>query len=111
MIPGLGSFNPAQMKSMLKQFGIKTEDIHAKRVVFELEDRKIIIESPQVTAMNIQGQRTFTVMGKETIEAKESGEDVQLVMQQAGCSEKEALKALKENEGDLAKAIESLKKE
>ncbi|MBI5884543.1 nascent polypeptide-associated complex protein [archaeon] len=112
MFPGLGGMNPKQMQGMLKQLGIKTEEISAKRVVIELlEGSKIIIEQPQVSAMNIQGQKTYTVIGKEVVEEAFNKEDIELIMQQAGCDEETAKQALKENDGDLAKAIESLKKE
>jgi len=111
MIPGMAGFNPAQMKSMMKQFGIKSEDLKAKKVIIELEDKKIIISEPQVTVIDLQGQRTFTVLGQEKIEELESREDIELIMQQTNCSEEQAKKALKESNGDLAKAIESLKKE
>lgn len=108
-----GRMNPKQMQGMLKQFGIKTEEIKAKRVVFELEDKKIVVENPNVTAMVVQGQKTYTVMGSERTEAIEKGipaEDVKMVAEQAKVSEEKARKALEETNGDIAEAIVKLKK-
>jgi len=106
-----GGMDPKKMKGMMKQFGIKTEDIDAKKVIFELDGKKMVIENPQVTAMTVQGQKTYTVMG----DVKEEGagvpeEDVKMVADQAGVSEKEAKKALEEVGGDIAEAITKLKK-
>jgi nascent polypeptide-associated complex subunit alpha len=115
MMPGLG--NPAQMRRMMKQLGMKSEEINAKRVIIELENGKIVIEEPSVTAMEIQGHKTYTVMGTE--KSEESGEknaaeipeeDVRLVAAQAAVSPEKARKALEECEGDLAEAIKVLKK-
>ena len=114
MFPGMGKMNPRQMQAMLKQFGIKSEEVKAKRVVFELENGKVVIENPQVTAMDVQGQKTYTVMGeareeKGVLEVPE--EDIQMVMDQTGASKEDALNALKECNGDIAEAIARLKKE
>jgi len=111
MFPGMGGMDPRKMKMMMKQLGIKSEDIDAKRVIFELENGKLVIDNPQVSAIDMQGQKTYTVMG----EAKEEAggvpeEDVKMVAEQAGVSEKEAKKALEEADGDIAEAISKLKK-
>lgn len=99
------------MQQMLKQFGISSEEISAKRVIFELSDARIVIENPKVTAMHVQGQKTYTVLGDERTEsAGISSDDIQLVMEQTSATKEEAKKALEENGGDLAKAILKLKK-
>lgn len=111
MFPGLGNMNPAQMKKMLQQFGIKSEDLAAKRVVFELEGKNLVIENPAVTVVDMQGQKTYTVMG--TAKEQSAGipaEDVQLVAEQAKVNEAAAKKALEEADGDIAEAIAKLKK-
>jgi len=111
VFPGMGKINPKQMQSMMKQFGIKTEEIAAKRVVFELQDKKIIIDAPNVTAMVMSGQKTYTVMGQEREEsAGVPEEDVKMVAAQAHVSEAHAKKALEETNGDIAEAILKLKK-
>jgi len=108
----MGKINPKQMQSMMKQFGIKTEEISAKRVIFELEGKKIVIEQPNVSAMTMQGQKTYTVMGGKEIEEKGGvpEEDIRMVAEQAGASGEKAKKALEESNGDIAEAIMKLKK-
>ena len=64
----MGKINPKQIASMMKQMGIKSEEIEAKRVIFELKDKRLIIENPKITAMEMQEQKTYTVMGDATEE-------------------------------------------
>ena len=109
-----GRIDPRKMQSMMKQMGISTEEIPAKKVIIETSEKRIVIEPCQVSAMTVQGQKTFTVAGterEEEIEFKAGKEDVEMVAEQAGVSEKEAEKALKESKGDIAEAILKLKKE
>lgn len=111
MFPGMGKINPAQVQRMMKQMGIKSESIEAERVIFELKDKKFVIENPSVTVVDMQGQKTYTVMG----EAKEESrgipdDDIKMVAGQASVSEEEAKKALEETAGDIAEAITKLKK-
>ncbi len=113
MFPGMGNINPKQMQKMLRQFGIKSDELPAKKVVFELEDgSKLVIEEPQVTVIDMKGQKTYTVMG-EAVEEKKGipEEDIEMVMKQAGVDKKRAEAALKKNEGDIAEAILELKGE
>ena len=114
MIPGL-NMDPRQMKMLARQFGVnlKTEEIPAKRVIFDLGDRKMVIENPSVTAMEIQGQKTYTVTGTINEDAGETEipkEDIEMVSGQTGKSKKEAEKALNESKGDIAEAIAKLKR-
>ena len=110
MFPGMGRMNPKQMQSMLKQFGIKSEEIKARRVVFELEDERIIIDNPSVTAMDMQGQKIYSVMGTERkAKAGIPEDDVAMVAEQTGKTKAEAKKALVETDGDIAEAILKLK--
>jgi len=106
-----GGMNPKNMQRMMKQLGIKSEEIAAKKVIFELEKGRMVIEDPQVTAIDMQGQKTYTVMGTAK---EESGgvpaEDVKMVAEQANVSEETAEKALEESKGDIAEAITKLKK-
>jgi nascent polypeptide-associated complex subunit alpha len=116
MFPGLGKMNPAQMQKMLKQFGIKSEELKTKKVLIELEDGKtIVVENPNVSLMRVQGQKIYSVMGGTEKESsgKEMGfkeEDIKMVMRQAEATEEEAIKALKESSGDIAEAIVRAKK-
>ena len=114
MLPGMRGMNPKAMQAMMKQMGLQTEEIPAKKVVIEQENgKKIVIEPAQVTSMTMQGQKTFTVMGKEREEAgtpEIPHEDVKMVAEQTQASEEDAKKALEENDGDIAAAITALKK-
>jgi nascent polypeptide-associated complex subunit alpha len=104
----------------LKRMGMQLDELEGvHRVSIELPDRRIIIEGPAVAAITIQGQKMYQVSGgvetEEPIAAKAAvasirDEDVELVAQQAGVAPEEARRALEESDGDLAKAILSLKK-
>ena len=104
--------NPMQMRKLMKQLNIKSEEIDAKRVVMELSDGMLIIENPKVTAIEMQGQRTYTILGEERMEkaseASISEEDIRLVQEKTGKSFEEAKKALEQSKGDIALAIKSL---
>lgn len=110
MIPGMG-MNPRQMARMMEQMGIKNEDIEAVRVVIETKDEQIIIAEPKVTALIVQGQKSYQVVGNEERLPKVKQEDIELVAQQTGSSADDAKKALSEAGGDIAAAILRLKKE
>jgi nascent polypeptide-associated complex subunit alpha len=88
-----GGMNPKNMGRMMRQMGIKTEEINAKSVEVFLEDgKKLVFKNPQIQLMQVQGQKTYTLM----------------VCEQTNVSEEEAKKALEEFNGDIAKAIEKL---
>jgi nascent polypeptide-associated complex subunit alpha len=115
----LPKINPKQMEKMMKQLGMKVEEIDAERVVIEGKDKNIIIENPQISKIDMKGQQSFQIQGearefpsnekgREETKEKLSEEDVKMVMDQTGCSEEEARKTLEET-GDLAEAILKLK--
>lgn len=109
-----GKINPRQMQSMMRQMGISTEEIPAKRVIIETSEKRIVIEPASVSAMTVQGQKTYTVNGSERVEELEfvpSEEDVKMVAEQSGSSEDDARAALKQTKGDIAEAILKLKKD
>jgi nascent polypeptide-associated complex subunit alpha len=114
MIPGLGGMNPAQMKAMMRQFGIKSEELEAMKVIIETADgKRLVFDSPQVTAVDMKGQKTYTIVGEAVEEEGKlviSNEDIEMVAQQAGVPPSTAKKALEETNGDIAEAIASLKK-
>ena len=106
--------DPKQMASLMKQMGIKSEDIAAERVIIEKADgTRIIVESPSVQAVEMQGQKTFQVMGKireeGAAEIEKGKSDAEIVAEECGCTLEEAEKALEESNGDLAQEILSLK--
>jgi len=107
MIPGI---NPKQMQAMMKQMGMSQTEIPSSRVIIEKEDgNKLIINNPSVMKIKMGGQESFQITGDISEESGEkfSENDVKVVMEKTGSSEKEARKALEET-GDLADAIMKL---
>jgi len=102
-------------RRMMKQMGMNMEEVpDVERVILQGRGREIVVEAPAVAVITMSGQKIFQVTGgkitekvlKEEAKAPEiAEEDVQLVAQQAGVSSERARAALKEAEGDLAKAI------
>jgi nascent polypeptide-associated complex subunit alpha len=97
---------------MMKQMGLKMDELNdIERVIFEGPKREIVIEGPTVTAVNMQGQKMYQVVGGKVTENKKEDvleipeEDVLLVAQQANVSMERAKTALEDAEGDLARAI------
>ena len=120
MFPGL---NPKKMQAMMKQMGIKQEEIDASRVIIEKEDGRIIINEPSVVRVNMQGQETFQISGEIIEEAGEeesekseeaekeedtTKEDIKTIMEKVSCLEEEARMAYEKANGDLTEAILSL---
>ncbi len=112
--------SPRDMKKLMRQFGIKIEELKVERAVLELEDGRILILEPPTASfmMKQKGQPpTFYLVGSPREEKREeakieiSEEDIELVAEQAGVSREEAKKALEEAGGDIAEAILRLKGE
>ena len=102
-------FDPKKMQAMMKQLGMKQEDIDALKVTIEKNDgSKIVIENPSVARITVQGQETFQISGDSHEQTGISEDDVKAVMEKAGVDSKKARSALKESNGDLAEAILSL---
>ncbi|MEK6954014.1 MAG: nascent polypeptide-associated complex protein [Candidatus Micrarchaeota archaeon] len=118
--------DPRQMAAMMKKLGINNEEIPATRVVIETPSgKKIIIDSPSVVAVDMQGQKSFQVSGSiREIDSKMAEEeqfeieadepvsdeklaesDVAMVAQQAKISREKARALLEESSGDIAEAI------
>ena len=94
---------------MLQRMGLRVEEIKAKRVVIEQEDgTKLVFENPQVMKTVMQGQAAYQVVGTPKIEEGIREEDVELVMQKTGASREDAMRVLKETNGDIAEAIMKL---
>jgi nascent polypeptide-associated complex subunit alpha len=101
--------DPKKMQAVMRQMGIKSEEIAATKVVIETEPgRSIVIENPQVTQITMQGQKSFQIAGDVRTEERASGDDIKLVMEKTGCSEEAAQAALEKSAGDIAQAILSL---
>lgn len=103
MIPG--GMDPKKMQGMMKQMGIKSEDIPAKKVIIETESGKYVVDNPQVVEITVQGQKSFQVSGEVKFEEGISEDDIKMVVEQAKCSEEQAIEALKAKNGDIAEAI------
>jgi nascent polypeptide-associated complex subunit alpha len=97
--------SPRKMKKMMKQMGMKMEELEAEEVVIRLPDREIVIEGPSVSIVTAMGQKTWQITGTEKVVQRIPAEDVKLVASQANVSEEEAKKALEKSGGDLAEAI------
>ena len=104
MFPGI---NPKQIEKAMKQMGIKQEEIDAQEVIIKTSEKNIIIRNPNVVRIDMHGNESFQITGEIHEESNE--EDIKTIMQQTNCSKEEAERALKENDGDLAEAIISLK--
>jgi len=109
MIPG--GMDPRKMEQMMRQMGIKQRKIAARRVVIETEEGNYIVESPDVTEIDMKGQKSLQITGDMKFESGISEDDVKMVMEQAGCTEEQARDALKKANGDIAEAILILKGE
>ena len=106
----LGGIDPSKMKAMMKQMGIKQEQIDAGKVLIENNDGgKIIIENPQVIKMTMQGQDSWQITGDDR-EEEETGftdEDVKMIMDKTGKSKAQVLEVLDET-GDIAETLVKL---
>lgn len=110
-----------QAARMMERMGMDFKEIAGvTRVIIETTDKQIVIEEPNVVGINMQGQTMYQVAGgtmrEESLAQKPVSPvipdaDVKLVCEQTGKTLDEARKALAEANGDLAKAILSLKSE
>ena len=107
--------NPREAKRMMQRMGMNMDAIpDVEQVIIKSSNKEITIEGPEVSILEMQGQKIFQVTGgkvtEKTSERKVAAktvpeEDVKLVADQTGKSLDKARKALEECEGDLAKAI------
>ena len=108
MIPGM---NPRKIQAMMKQLGVKQEEIEADEVIIKCADKDLVIKNPNIQKVNMMGQESLQITGniEEVSHEKFNEDDVKLVMEQTDCSEAKARKFLEKNEGDIAKTILELK--
>ena len=119
-----GRVNPRMLKKMqkmMKDFGMETEDLEAKKVIFVFEDEEWVFEEPKVQVMDILGVKTYSITGKpkkikkekeeEEVKVEITEEDVELVANQCNVSKEVARKVLEECNGDIAEAILKLEEE
>lgn len=108
-----GRVNPREAKRMMQRMGLNMEQVaDVEEVIIRTRSKEVIIKEPEVSILQVQGQKMFQVAGgqisEKTVERKSIAigeEDVRLVADQTGKSMEEARKALEESGGDLAKAI------
>ena len=101
--------DPRKMQAMMRQMGIKQEEINAARVIIERRENRIVIENPNVVKVKMGGKESWQITGN-AVEEEYSGineADVQLVVEKTGKTKEEARKALTETK-DIAEAILSL---
>ena len=118
MMPG-GRMNPKQMQAMMKRMGINQEEMEdVEEDIIRTKTKEIVFKDASVMAVTVQGQKTYQLMGtpQERERKKDAGtkeeeaagipkEDIKLVMEQTGCTEAQAKKALDETDGAPAEAI------
>ena len=109
-----GGINPAKMQAMMKQMGIKQDEIDADRVIIEKKDGKIIIENPNVVKINMQGQESWQITGDSKegeAESEEdegfSKEDIDMIVEKTGKSEDDVIESLQKT-NDIAETIMEL---
>lgn len=110
--------NPREARRMMQRMGMNMDSLpDVEQVIIKTSSKDLLIESPEVAILNMQGQKIFQIIGGQITEQAPqrtapsppkfsvSEEDVRLVADQTGKSVEEAKAALEECEGDLAKAI------
>ncbi len=107
-----GGMDPKKMQAVMKQMGIKQEEIEALKVIIEKTDgSKVIIEEPSIIKIIMQGQESWQISGNAREESAEEGiseEDIQIVMDKTNKSYDVCKNSLNEHEGDLARCILAL---
>ena len=108
-----GKINPREANRMMQRMGMQVQQLdEVTKVIMETPTKRIIIDSPEVATVTVQGQTVYQVGGGTMREEGVGGgsdEDVKLVASQAGVSAEEAANALRQSNGDLAQAIILLK--
>ncbi len=103
--------NPREARRMMQRMGLNMAPMEVEEAIIRTKDKEIIIENPEVTVLQVQGQKVFQVTGgkitEKTLEktAAIPEEDIQLVAMQANVSIENAKAALEQTKGDLAQAI------
>lgn len=101
---------------MMQKMGMQLGELEGvTEVVISTKEKRIVIESPSVATINMQGQQIYQITGGQVREEPVSipkavtEEDAKLVSEQAMVSLEEARNALLKTDGDLARAIILLK--
>ena len=100
--------------------GVKIDQLqNVKQAIIELQDKRILIENPEVMVLDIAGQKMFYIVGTVREEPQQkveqqfvshhlniSNDDIQFVAEYLGIGFEDAKSLLIEAGGDIAKAIE-----
>lgn len=109
---GRGGLDPEKIQKMMKQMGMKMEELSdVQEVVIKLPDKELFFPDAEVQVTKIKGQKTYQILGEaqeRELETKINDEDVEMVMEQANVDKEKATSALKETDGDIAQAIVNL---
>jgi len=120
------------MQMAMRRLGMTTEEIpDVEEVIVRTKTKDHVFTAPEVTALTVQGVRTYQVVGTPEIRPRGAEspattphagpavpapapphgppeEDIQLVMDQAQVSRTEAIEALLQSDGAPAEAIMKL---
>ncbi len=80
-------------------------------MVFQIQAQTSSIrreEKPQTAQLPMQNQ-SLIIAGESEMKKPYTDEDIELVIQETGCSREDAIKALEETKGDIAEAIMLIK--
>jgi nascent polypeptide-associated complex subunit alpha len=100
-----------EMRRMLDRMGLDMKEMpNVQEVIIKTDKKEIIITKPTVTEMKSKDNSIFQIVAngyeeKELETPVFSEEDIMLVSQQANVTPEAAINALKETNGDLARAI------
>ena len=97
-------FDPRQMEKVMKQMGIRTEEIEATEVIIRGASKNIVIRSPSVVKTDMKGQIMFQISGNVS-EMSYSEDDIKMVSEQASVTRERAAELLEKSKGDIAEAI------
>lgn len=101
-------FDQRKLRKLMKQAGVKMTEIEAEEVIIKTPDEEYVFKNPEVAMVSAAGQKTFQLSGHYTTRRRQKEipeEDIEMVMEQAGCTRDEAENALREADGDIAAAI------
>jgi nascent polypeptide-associated complex subunit alpha len=112
------------MKQMMRKYGMNIDEISdIEEIVIRTSSLEYVFKEAEVTIIDIQGQKTFQIVGEPEVFEKDSSKsdagtpkpvsripqaDIDLVAQQANVSTDEARAALEECDGNPAEAIMKL---
>ncbi len=92
------------MRLLMKQMGIKTNEIESEYVIIKTKNgEEIKILNPQVIEMEIKGEKTYQIIGGKIEEL--NMDDLKLIMDQTGVDLETAKKYYLECNKDIAEAI------